>query len=154
MCRLMNCQKLSLDASTHAAQNERLPLRVIVQVLFFEQLRLRTSISGWFYVSDNLENSQNLNGNLGVPKSHGTHELDPALGDGNMRERVSELEKECSTIKTELQKLAKSKKSWSLFPKRLGFRRKSECCNPKEANTNDSKGPETPVNGKLNHEKS
>lgn len=51
-CRLMNCQKLSLEASTHAAQNERLPLRVIVQVLL---LRLRTSISSWFFVSDNLD---------------------------------------------------------------------------------------------------
>ncbi|TQD97494.1 hypothetical protein C1H46_016895 [Malus baccata] len=66
LCRLMNCQKLSLVASTHAAQNERLPLRVIVKVLFFEQLRLRTSISGWFFV-DNLENSQNPSGNLGLP---------------------------------------------------------------------------------------
>ncbi|XLS86424.1 hypothetical protein HN51_036590 [Arachis hypogaea] len=46
LCRLMNCQKLSIEASTHVVQNERLPLRVIVQVLFFEQLRLRTSISG------------------------------------------------------------------------------------------------------------
>ncbi|VAH80300.1 unnamed protein product [Triticum turgidum subsp. durum] len=53
LCRLMNCQKLSLEACTHAAQNERLPLRVVVQVLFFEQLRLRTSIAGWFFVSDN-----------------------------------------------------------------------------------------------------
>lgn len=43
LCRLMDCQKLSLEACTHAAQNERLPLRVIVQVLFFEQLQLRTS---------------------------------------------------------------------------------------------------------------
>ena len=40
----MDCQKLSLEACTHAAQNERLPLRVIVQVLFFEQLQLRSSI--------------------------------------------------------------------------------------------------------------
>ncbi|KAJ7982471.1 BTB/POZ domain-containing protein [Quillaja saponaria] len=68
LCRLMNCQKLSLEASAHAAQNERLPLRVIVQVLFFEQLRLRTSISGWFFVSDNLDNTQNPSGHLGPPQ--------------------------------------------------------------------------------------
>lgn len=144
----MNCQKLSLEASTHAAQNERLPLRVIVQVLFFEQLRLRTSISGWFFVSDNLENSQNPNGNLGLPKSNSTHQMNPALDGENMRERVSELEKECSSIKNELQKLAKTKRSWSLFPKRLGFRRKSECSNPKESNSDDTKGPAPPMKGK------
>ncbi|KAL0335062.1 UNVERIFIED_CONTAM: Root phototropism protein 3 [Sesamum radiatum] len=37
LCRVMDCQKLSIDACMHAAQNERLPLRVVVQVLFSEQ---------------------------------------------------------------------------------------------------------------------
>ncbi|KAH1227676.1 BTB/POZ domain-containing protein [Glycine max] len=116
-CRLMNCQKLSLEASTHAAQNERLPLRVIVQVLFFEQLRLRTSISGWLYVSANIENSQNHSGNLGLPKGNGSGQLDPTQGAENLRDLVSELEKECSCIRSEIQKLAKTKKSWSIIPK-------------------------------------
>lgn len=35
----MDCKKLSVDACMHAVQNERLPLRVVVQVLFFEQVR-------------------------------------------------------------------------------------------------------------------
>uniref|UniRef100_J3LE05 NPH3 domain-containing protein n=1 Tax=Oryza brachyantha TaxID=4533 RepID=J3LE05_ORYBR len=39
LCRVMDCQKLSFDACMHAAQNERLPLRVVVQVLFSEQVR-------------------------------------------------------------------------------------------------------------------
>ncbi|CAN6450278.1 unnamed protein product [Victoria cruziana] len=39
ICMLMDCRKLSMDASMHAAQNDRLPLRVVVQVLFFEQVR-------------------------------------------------------------------------------------------------------------------
>lgn len=43
---MLDCQKLSLDACTHAAQNERLPLRAVVQVLFFEQLQLRQAIAG------------------------------------------------------------------------------------------------------------
>ncbi|KAF9598489.1 hypothetical protein IFM89_027923 [Coptis chinensis] len=60
VCRLMDCQKLSLEACTHAAQNERLPLRVVVQVLFFEQLQLRTSIAGCFLVSENLDGSRQL----------------------------------------------------------------------------------------------
>uniref|UniRef100_A0A6N2LK38 NPH3 domain-containing protein n=1 Tax=Salix viminalis TaxID=40686 RepID=A0A6N2LK38_SALVM len=32
LCRVMDSQKLSIDARMHAAQNERLPLRVVVQV--------------------------------------------------------------------------------------------------------------------------
>ncbi|KAL3646417.1 hypothetical protein CASFOL_011597 [Castilleja foliolosa] len=39
ICRLMDCRKLSAEACAHAVQNERLPLRVVVQVLFFEQAR-------------------------------------------------------------------------------------------------------------------
>ena len=46
ICRLMDCRKLSADACMHAVQNERLPLRVVVQVLFFEQLRATASSGG------------------------------------------------------------------------------------------------------------
>ncbi|KAK9678471.1 hypothetical protein RND81_11G213700 [Saponaria officinalis] len=42
ICRLMDCRKLSVEACSHAVQNERLPLRVVVQVLFFEQARAAT----------------------------------------------------------------------------------------------------------------
>ncbi|KAD6795332.1 hypothetical protein E3N88_06228 [Mikania micrantha] len=43
ICRLMDCKKLSVEACMHAVQNERLPLRVVVQVLFFEQVRAAAS---------------------------------------------------------------------------------------------------------------
>ncbi|QCD81529.1 BTB/POZ domain-containing protein NPY4-like [Vigna unguiculata] len=46
ICRLMNCRKLSAEACMHAVQNERLPMRVVVQVLFFEQLRGTASSGG------------------------------------------------------------------------------------------------------------
>ncbi|XP_065849287.1 BTB/POZ domain-containing protein NPY1 [Euphorbia lathyris] len=39
ICGLMDVKKLTMDASMHAAQNDHLPLRVVVQVLFFEQVR-------------------------------------------------------------------------------------------------------------------
>lgn len=39
LCRVLDCKKLSVEACMHAAQNELLPLRVVVQVLFFEQAR-------------------------------------------------------------------------------------------------------------------
>ncbi|KAK6116554.1 hypothetical protein DH2020_049660 [Rehmannia glutinosa] len=40
LCRILDCKKLSMEACIHAAQNEMLPLRVVVQVLFFEQALL------------------------------------------------------------------------------------------------------------------
>ncbi|XP_010248658.1 PREDICTED: BTB/POZ domain-containing protein At1g67900 isoform X2 [Nelumbo nucifera] len=44
LCRILDCKKLSMEACMHAAQNELLPLRVVVQVLFFEQAR--TTLAG------------------------------------------------------------------------------------------------------------
>ncbi|CAA7393585.1 unnamed protein product [Spirodela intermedia] len=46
LCSLMDCRKLSVDACIHAVQNERLPLRVVVQVLFFEQVRAAAAAGG------------------------------------------------------------------------------------------------------------
>lgn len=113
ICRLMNIQKLSLDANTHAAQNERLPLRVIVQVLFFEQLRLRTSIAGWFFVSENEDQMCNRNeGEVVRPQGRMSE----------MRDRVLELERECERMKFEIREV-KTKKSWSFFCKRRRHRR-------------------------------
>uniref|UniRef100_A0A6N2K1R2 NPH3 domain-containing protein n=1 Tax=Salix viminalis TaxID=40686 RepID=A0A6N2K1R2_SALVM len=37
LCRNLDCQKLSPEVRSHAVKNERLPLRTVVQVLFFEQ---------------------------------------------------------------------------------------------------------------------
>ncbi|EAZ23501.1 hypothetical protein OsJ_07198 [Oryza sativa Japonica Group] len=45
LCRVMDCQKLSFDACMHAAQNERLPLRVVVQVLFTEQVKISNALA-------------------------------------------------------------------------------------------------------------
>ncbi|GER30622.1 phototropic-responsive NPH3 family protein [Striga asiatica] len=39
LCGLMDVKKLTSEGCMHAAQNEQLPLRVVVQVLFFEQAK-------------------------------------------------------------------------------------------------------------------
>ncbi|KAJ7970447.1 BTB/POZ domain-containing protein [Quillaja saponaria] len=135
ICRLMNCQKLSLEASSHAAQNERLPLRVIVQVLFFEQLRLRSSVAGWYFVSDNLENSQSHSGNIALPRNdlttHTVTTHNHVVTVDDVKERVSELEKECLSMKQELEKIVKTKGSWNMIFKKLSFKLKSKSCDPK-----------------------
>ncbi|CAI9264177.1 unnamed protein product [Lactuca saligna] len=46
VCSLMDCEKLSREACAHAAQNDRLPVQTVVQVIFYEQQRLRDSKGG------------------------------------------------------------------------------------------------------------
>lgn len=44
ICKVLDCQKLSKEACIHAAQNERLPVQMVVQVLYFEQIRMRNAM--------------------------------------------------------------------------------------------------------------
>ncbi|XP_039126631.1 BTB/POZ domain-containing protein At1g30440-like [Dioscorea cayenensis subsp. rotundata] len=146
LCRVMDCQKLSLEACTHAAQNERLPLRVIVQVLFFEQLQLRTSIAGCFLVSDNLDGSRPLRSGA-LPTSGEGGGWATAIRDNqvlkvgmdSMRLRVSELEKECSTMKQEIEKLTQGKTGWSDLPKKFGLKINSQMCSAQGDSVNNEK---------------
>ncbi|KAL3522809.1 hypothetical protein ACH5RR_015643 [Cinchona calisaya] len=147
LCRLMDCQKLSLEACTHAAQNERLPLRIIVQVLFFEQLQLRTSIAGCFLVSDNLDGgSRQLRSGL-VGQNEGgwatavRENQVLKVGMDNMRMRVSELEKECSNMRQEIEKLGRGKgvSPWGSVSKKFGFRLKSQMCSAQEGSVSNQK---------------
>ncbi|XP_010905431.1 BTB/POZ domain-containing protein At1g30440 [Elaeis guineensis] len=143
LCRLIDCQKLSLEACTHAAQNERLPLRVVVQVLFFEQLQLRTSIAGCLLVSDNLDGSRPLRSGL-VGSSEGGGWATAVrenqvlkVGMDHMRMRVSELEKECSSMKHEIEKLGRGWSGWSSVPRKFGFRIKSQMCSAQEGSVSE-----------------
>lgn len=145
LCRLMDCQKLSLEACTHAAQNERLPLRIIVQVLFFEQLQLRTSIAGCFLVSDNLDGgSRQLRSGLVASNEGGwttavRENQVLKVGMDSMRMRVSELEKECSNMKQEIEKLGRVKgtSTWGNMSKKFGFKLKSQMCSAQEGSVSN-----------------
>ncbi|CAA0808867.1 BTB/POZ domain-containing protein [Striga hermonthica] len=72
VCRVVEWGRLSGEACEHAARNERLPVRVVVQVLFAVQLRLREAIP---------------------------REVEME----RMGSKVSELERECRVMKTEIE---------------------------------------------------
>ncbi|XP_024525382.1 BTB/POZ domain-containing protein At1g30440-like [Selaginella moellendorffii] len=148
ICRIMDCQKLSLEACTHAAQNERLPLRVVVQVLFFEQLQLRTAIAGCFLVADNVDQSRPLRSSHLVENAGGVGHSSLQNGWASvirenqvlkvdmdrMRSRVVELEKECTTMRQEIEKLGKGGKGpFGLVSRRFGCKTaKSQVSNSHE----------------------
>ncbi len=44
--RLMDCKKLSMEACVHACQNDRLPLRVVVQVSAFTFTKSALTVTG------------------------------------------------------------------------------------------------------------
>ncbi|MCE3052517.1 hypothetical protein HAX54_052804 [Datura stramonium] len=157
ICGVMDCQKLTLEACTHAAQNERLPLRAVVQVLFFEQLQLRQAIAGTLMVADvapgEVPRVSILEGGEGDGEGGEQEETTGVVGvarvqEGSstwrstvrenqvlrldmdsMRTRVQELERECSTMKKAIQKIDKVGKhgSGNSGERGGGWRKKFGC---------------------------
>ena len=133
----MDCQKLTLEACTHAAQNERLPLRAVVQVLFFEQLQLRHAIAGTLIAAEadparpsmlRLRGEEVEAGEEAEAQARAGVEVEAgAVQEGSsntwraavrenqvlrldmdsMRTRVHQLERECSTMKKVIEKIDK-----------------------------------------------
>ncbi|GFY93908.1 phototropic-responsive NPH3 family protein [Actinidia rufa] len=137
ICGVMDCRKLTLEACTHAAQNERLPLRAVVQVLFFEQLQLRQAIAGTLIAADvpaadlsrpsNLRREEERDGDDSSDAGVAVTSVAPRAQDGStttwratvrenqvlrldmdsMRSRVHELERECSSMKKAIEQIDK-----------------------------------------------
>lgn len=123
LCNIIDYQKLSIDACAHASHNERLPLRVVLQVLFFEQLQLRTALANCLSALDTesapagpLTGPSDMAGQIVqrdgwvtvVRENHGLKvDMD------RMRSRVGELEEEFSKIKQEMKRVTKSHSSLS-----------------------------------------
>lgn len=150
LCSVMDCQKLTLEACTHAAQNERLPLRVVVQVLFFEQLQLRNAIAGSYIAADTADPARPSR--LSMLSDYGT--LGPLVpgGDGwngplrenhalrmdmdTIKFKVNDLERECSAMRQAIQRINKPKEalsSWACnFMSKFGCKFRSQVCDSQE----------------------
>ncbi|KAL3517476.1 hypothetical protein ACH5RR_020065 [Cinchona calisaya] len=114
LCKTIDSQKLSQEACSHAAQNERLPVQMAVQVLYFEQIRLRNAMNGshnqLFFGSMNGQFPQRSGSGAGsgcisprdnyasVRRENRELKLEVA----RMRMRLTDLEKDHVSIKQEL----------------------------------------------------
>ncbi|MCD9558598.1 hypothetical protein HAX54_016042 [Datura stramonium] len=68
---------------------------------------------GWFFVSDNTDNSQSTTLHGGNRNANTANGRGSSIDD--MKERVVELEKECNSMKQEFKKVVKAKKRWNVF---------------------------------------
>lgn len=87
----MDCQKLSREACAHAAQNDRLPVQTVVQVLYYEQQRLREVMDG----------SLSENPALPVPSKLSPYSIEVHP----VNDEVSTLRRENQDLKLELVKM-------------------------------------------------
>ncbi|XP_048427069.1 BTB/POZ domain-containing protein DOT3-like isoform X1 [Pyrus x bretschneideri] len=112
LCRIMNCDKLSLDACMHAALNDRLPMRTIVQVLFSEQVKMRTV----------MQEKESPSGDSS--EQHGNHSSTDAEIKNlkaeleNVKMKMAELQSDYSELQHEYERIISNKQKnvsgWSL----------------------------------------
>ncbi|KAL5123782.1 BTB/POZ domain-containing protein [Glycine soja] len=134
LCKTIDCQKMSQEACSHAAQNERLPVQMAVQVLYFEQIRLRNAMSGG-HSHVFFGGGAGLNGQF--PQRSGSGAGSGAISPrdnyasvrrenrelklevARMRMRLTDLEKDHVNMKQELVKSHPANKLFKSFTKKL-----------------------------------
>lgn len=132
LCKTIDCQKLSQEACSHAAQNERLPVQMAVQVLYFEQIRLRNAMNGVGNHSQFFFGSMN-----GFPQRSGSgagsgcisprdnyasvrrENRELKLEVARMRMRLTDLEKDHVSMKQELVRSHPANRLFKSFTKKL-----------------------------------
>ncbi|KAF6990535.1 hypothetical protein CFC21_007712 [Triticum aestivum] len=120
VCGVVDFRKLTVEACTHAAQNERLPLRAVLQVLFFEQLQLRCAIMGTLIASMASPRARHPNPRLQRPVAAVRHAAGPSeawqtttvqesqtlrVDMDDMMSQVQGLERECSSMRRAIKKI-------------------------------------------------
>ncbi|KZV56247.1 BTB/POZ domain-containing protein [Dorcoceras hygrometricum] len=110
ICRFLDCNKMTREACEHAAQNNKLPTRVVVQVLFIGQLKLRDEIA---------KEVKNGGGLLKVAEA----EEDVVTEMEEIGNKVLALERECSAMRRQIScKNVKTPKKniWKEMKRKLG----------------------------------
>ncbi|PON95104.1 Voltage dependent potassium channel [Trema orientale] len=98
LCKFIDCGKLSQEACNHAAQNDRLPVTMTVQVLYFEQLRLKNALIG-----SSGEGLLSQRMSSGVPSAA----MSPRDNYASLRRENRELKLEISRMRVRLSELEK-----------------------------------------------
>ncbi|XP_024531040.1 root phototropism protein 3 isoform X1 [Selaginella moellendorffii] len=125
LCRIMDCQRLSSEARLHASQNERLPLRTVVQVLFSEHLKLKNIYGYGSFGGGGTQVTPPYSEATWETASQDIRSLKKDIE--KIKEQFLELRTGYNHIKQDLQKLLKPSKrssasssSWGCGLKRLG----------------------------------
>ncbi|XVF86534.1 hypothetical protein PTKIN_Ptkin18bG0048900 [Pterospermum kingtungense] len=110
LCRLIDSRKLSPEASLHAAQNERLPVRAVIQVLFSEQTKLNRHID-W---SGSFSGTRSPNPGMEPPaRCLSKREMNAQQMEiKKLKEELLRVQSQCIAMQTQMEKLLDKKKGF------------------------------------------
>ncbi|KAH6758769.1 Phototropic-responsive NPH3 family protein [Perilla frutescens var. frutescens] len=115
LCMLIDSRKLSTEASIHAAQNERLPVRAVIQVLLSEQDKLSRHIDWSGSLSGpgiGLEATARCLSKRGMTMQH--------MEIKRLKEDVVLLQSQCMNMERQLEKMLEKKRGYFSW-KKLGI---------------------------------
>uniref|UniRef100_A0A803LN78 NPH3 domain-containing protein n=1 Tax=Chenopodium quinoa TaxID=63459 RepID=A0A803LN78_CHEQI len=116
LCRLIDCRKLSPEACLHASQNERLPVRAVVQVLFTEQNKISRQLDWSGPMS--MARSPNSNRHDAPGRCQSKREVSVQhMEIKRLKEDVVRLQNQITTLQNQLEKVVEKKKGFFRWKK-------------------------------------
>ncbi|XP_077211648.1 root phototropism protein 3-like [Tasmannia lanceolata] len=110
LCRLIDSRKLSPEASLHAAQNERLPVRAVIQVLFSEHAKVGRHVDWSGSFSRVISPNPSLQASV---RCQSKRELSAQQNEiQRLREDVLKLQSRCYSMQAQIDKLLDKKKGF------------------------------------------
>ncbi|KAK7261884.1 hypothetical protein RIF29_28207 [Crotalaria pallida] len=142
LCRLIDSRKLTPEASIHAAQNERLPVRAVIQVLFSEHTKLNRHID-W---SSSFSGLRSPNGVAFDPPARCLSKREMNVQQMEIRklkEDVYRLQSQCNAMQVQMERmLVERKKGFFKWKKKFAF---SKGAGEVEKIEEDGFGRQTPM---------
>ncbi|GAA0141879.1 hypothetical protein LIER_02921 [Lithospermum erythrorhizon] len=117
LCRLIDCRKLTTEAALHAAQNERLPVRSVIQVLFAEQNKLNNKHNiDW---SGSFSGTRSPTTGLDFPgRCYSKREINAQQVEiKRLKDDVLRLQSQCMSMQGQIERLVEKKRGFFSWKK-------------------------------------
>ncbi|KAK7389531.1 hypothetical protein VNO78_24657 [Psophocarpus tetragonolobus] len=120
VCRLIDSRKLTPEASLHAAQNERFPVRAVIQVLMSEQSKVNRHGGDW---SGSLVSATRSPGELDLPtRCLSKREVNvQQLEIRKLKEDLYRLQSQCNAMQAQMERMVEKKKGFFKWKSKFPF---------------------------------
>ncbi|XP_057514223.1 root phototropism protein 3-like [Actinidia eriantha] len=147
LCKLMDSRKLSPEASLHAAQNERLPVRSVIQVLFSEQTKMNRYYLDWSGSFSGSRSPSRQGLQESTARCHSKREVSAQQVEiKRLRNDVTRLQSQCVAMQAQIERLLEKKSKGFFRWRKLGLGGGGVAVDVEEGQ--GGFGRQTPVGGK------
>ncbi|KAJ1429103.1 NPH3 domain [Sesbania bispinosa] len=117
LCRLIDSRKLTQEASLHAAQNERFPVRAVIQVLLSEQSKLNRQLD---WSGSIMSGNRSPNGLFDAPAARclSKREINAQhMEIRKLKEDLYRLQSQCNAMQVQMERMVEKKKGFFKWKK-------------------------------------